>query len=64
MYEDQNSFEEAFQLFGHRVEMLRALGLSKRLDVETCYKNIKIELKQLKKSRKKWKKIKKNEGQS
>ena len=45
--------KKSFQLFGHRVEMLRALGLSKRLDVETCYKNIKIELKQLKKARKK-----------
>tara|TARA_B100002019_G_scaffold280221_1_gene282925 strand:+ start:718 stop:927 length:210 start_codon:yes stop_codon:yes gene_type:complete len=64
MYEEQNSYEEALQLFGHRVGMLCAFEISHKLSTETCYKNIKMELKQLKKARKKWRKKRKNERQS
>lgn len=52
MYEELNSFEEALKHFGTRVEVICAMELAKKIDAETAYQNIKIELKKLKKIRK------------
>ena len=52
MYEELNSFEEALKHFGTRVEVICAMELAKRIDPETAYQNIKMELKELKKVRK------------
>lgn len=49
-------YDKAIQLFGTRVGMICAMEMAKKLDAETAYANIKIELKQLKKVRKKWNK--------
>lgn len=56
MYEEMDCYDKAIQLFGTRVGMICAMEMSKKLDAETAYANIKIELKQLKKVRKKWNK--------
>tara|TARA_Y100000004_G_C8599421_1_gene279924 strand:+ start:207 stop:386 length:180 start_codon:yes stop_codon:yes gene_type:complete len=56
MYEDLDSFEKALSHFGTRVEIITAMEISGRIDAETAYQNIKIELKELKKVRKTWKK--------
>ena len=56
MYEDQDCYDKAVQLFGTRVGMICAMELAKKIDAETAYENIKIELKELKRVRKKWKK--------
>jgi hypothetical protein len=53
MYEDLNNFEKALAHFGTRVEIIVALELGGKLDADTAYKNIKMELKELKKLRKK-----------
>ena len=52
MYEELNSFEEALKHFGTRVEVICAMELAKKIDSETAYQNIKMELKSLKKVRK------------
>lgn len=52
MYEDLNNFEKALAHFGTRVEIIIALELGGKLDADTAYKNIKMELKELKKVRK------------
>jgi hypothetical protein len=52
MYEDLNDFEKALAHFGTRVDMICAMELGGKIDAETAYQNIKIELKQLKKIRK------------
>jgi hypothetical protein len=52
MYELDN-FEQALAHFGTRVEIIVALELGGKLDAETAYKNIKYELKELKRIRKK-----------
>ena len=49
-------YDKAIQLFGNRVSMICAMEVPKKLDAETAYANIKIELKELKKVRKKWSK--------
>jgi len=49
-------YDKAIQLFGNRVSMICAMEMAKKLDAETAYANIKIELKELKKVRKKWSK--------
>jgi len=49
-------YDKAIQLFGTRVGMICAMEMAKKLDAETAYANIKIELRQLKKVRKKWNK--------
>ena len=54
MYEDLDSFEKALSHFGTRVEIITAMEISGRIDAETAYQNIKIELKELKKVRKSW----------
>ena len=53
MYEDLDLFERALAHFGTRVEILIALELGGKLDADTAYKNIKMELKELKKVHKK-----------
>jgi hypothetical protein len=55
MYDDLNNFERALAHFG-TVEIIVALELGGKLDANTAYKNIKMELKELKKIRKSAKK--------
>ena len=52
MYEDLDNFERALAHFGTRVDMICAMELGGKIDAETAYQNIKIELKELKKIRK------------
>jgi hypothetical protein len=56
MYEDMDCYDKAIQLFGTRVGMICAMEMAKKLDAETAYANIKLELKELKRVRKKWNK--------
>ena len=56
MYEELDSFERALAHFGTRVDVIIALEMGGKLDAETAYKNIKFELKELKKLRKQYKK--------
>jgi len=53
MYENLDSFERALAHFGTRVEIIIALEMGSKIDADTAYKNIKYELKELKKIRKK-----------
>lgn len=53
MYEELNDFERALSHFGTRVELICAMELGSKIDAETAYQNIKMELKELKKIRKK-----------
>jgi hypothetical protein len=57
MYE-LDSFEKALAHFGTRVEIIIALEMGDKLDADTAYKNIKMELKELKRIRKSLKKDK------
>ena len=57
MYE-LDSFEKALAHFGTRVEIIVALEMGDKIDADTAYKNIKMELKELKKLRKSNKKDK------
>jgi hypothetical protein len=52
MYEDLDTFERALQHFGTRVEIIVALEMGDKIDSDTAYKQIKQELKELKKVRK------------
>jgi hypothetical protein len=56
MYENLDTFEKALSHFGTRVDIICAMELGGRIDAETAYKNIKLELKELKKARKSYKK--------
>jgi hypothetical protein len=56
MYEDLDTFERALAHFGTRVDVICAMEMGGRIDAETAYKNIKQELKELKKVRKSFKK--------
>ena len=56
MYEDMDCYDKAIQLFGTRVGMICSMEMAKKLDAETAYANIKLELKELKRVRKKWNK--------
>ena len=56
MYEDLDTFEKALSHFGTRVDMICAMEMGGKIDAETAYQNIKMELKELKKIRKSWKK--------
>jgi hypothetical protein len=56
MYEDLDTFETALSHFGTRVDIIVALEMGGKIDAETAYKNIKLELKELKKIRKHYKK--------
>jgi len=55
MYE-LDSFERALAHFGTRVDIIIALEMGGKIDADTAYKNIKYELKELKKLRKKYNK--------
>jgi hypothetical protein len=55
MYE-LDSFERALAHFGTRVDIIIALEMGGKIDSDTAYKNIKQELKELKKIRKQHKK--------
>jgi len=55
MYEDLDCFEKALSHFGTRVDMICAMEMGGKIDAETAYQNIKIELKELKQIRKKHK---------
>jgi len=55
MYE-LDDFEKALAHFGTRVDIIIALEMGGKLDSDTAYKNIKMELKELKRVRKQWKK--------
>ncbi len=57
MYE-LDDFEKALAHFGTRVEIIIALEMGGKIDADTAYKNIKMELKDLKKLRKSNKKDK------
>ena len=52
MYDDLNSFERAIQNFGVRVDIICALEMGHKIDEQTAYKEIKAELKELKKAKK------------
>ena len=56
MYEDLDCFEKALSHFGTRVDMIYAMEMGGKIDAETAYQNIKMELKELRKVRKSWKK--------
>jgi hypothetical protein len=56
MYDELNSFESALAHFGTRVDIICALELGGKIDAETAYQNIKDELKDLKKARKRQRK--------
>lgn len=56
MYEELDSFERALQHFGTRVEVITALEMGNKISTEDAYKQIKEELKELKKVRKQFKK--------
>lgn len=56
MYENLTDYEKALIHFGTRVDIICALELGGKIDEETAYKNIKTELKQLKKARKSFRK--------
>jgi len=57
MYEDLDCFEKALSHFGTRVDMICAMEMGGKIDAETAYQNIKMELKELRKIRKSWKKM-------
>jgi hypothetical protein len=56
MYDDLDTFEKALSHFGTRVDVICALEMGGKINAEMAYKNIKLELKELKKIRKKYKK--------
>ena len=56
MYEELDTFEKALSHFGTRVDVICALEMGGKIDAETAYKNIKMELKELKQIRKRAKK--------
>ena len=56
MYEELDCFEKALSHFGTRVDIICALEMGGKIDAETAYKNIKMELKELKQIRKRAKK--------
>ena len=56
MYEDLNNFEKALSHFGTRVDIICAMEMGGRIDAETAYQNIKDELKDLKRARKRQRK--------
>ena len=56
MYEDLDNFEKALAHFGTRVDIICAMEIGGKIDADTAYKNIKLELKELKRIRKQYKK--------
>jgi len=60
MYEDLDCFETALKHFGTRVDVIIAMEMSDKIDSETAYQDIKMELKELKRVRKSWKQSNQN----
>ena len=56
MYSELDTLEKALAYFGNRVDVICALEIGGKIDADTAYKNIKLELKELKKVRKRYKK--------
>ena len=56
MYEGLNNLEKALAHFGTRADIIIALEMGGKIDAETAYQNIKMELKELKRVRKQYKK--------
>jgi hypothetical protein len=56
MYDDLDTYEKALSHFGTRVDVICALEMGGKINAEMAYQNIKLELKELKKIRKKHKK--------
>ena len=56
MYENLDAFEKALAHFGTRVDIICALEIGGKIDSDYAYKQIKEELKELKKVRKSQKK--------
>lgn len=56
MYENQDFLEKALAHFGNRVDIICAMEMGGRINAETAYKNIKLELKELKRARKRYNK--------
>ena len=56
MYEDLDKLETALAHFGTRVDVICAMEMGGRIDAETAYQNIKLELKELKRVRKLYRK--------
>lgn len=54
MYSDLNDFEKALSHFGTRVDILIALEMGGKIDSLSAYKEIKAELKELKKAKKQY----------
>lgn len=54
MYDEMDCYDKAIQLFGQRVSMICAMEMGRKLSAEVAYANIKMELKELKKVRKKF----------
>ena len=52
MYNDLNDFEKALAHFGTRVDIIIALEMGDKIDANTAYKEIKAELKELKRAKK------------
>lgn len=52
MYSDLTDFEKALAHFGTRVDIICALEMGNKITAENAYKEIKAELKELKKARK------------
>ena len=60
MYEDLDCFKTALKHFGTRVDVIIAMEMADKIDSETAYQNIKLELKELKRVRKSWKQSNQN----
>ncbi len=54
MYEDLNNFEKALAHFGTRVDIIIALEMGGKIEAHAAYKEIKEELKELKKAKKQY----------
>jgi hypothetical protein len=52
MYENLSEFEKALAHFGTRVDIIIALEMGDKIDASAAYKEIKEELKELKKAKK------------
>ena len=54
MYSDLNDFEKALSHFGTRVDIIIALEMGGKISATSAYKEIKEELKELKKAKKQY----------
>jgi hypothetical protein len=54
MYNELNDFEKALAHFGTRVDIIIALEMGGKIDANSAYKEIKAELKDLKRAKKQY----------